>query len=203
MRKSQSNIRSLTKQTLILNLEEDFSDTHLLTQIGKGDKSAMTEFVSRHYNRIADFAQKHLGKKTDAEDVAQEVFMRVWQKAPLWEDRELPPLSWLYRIAYHRCIDELRKYKPETQPDMLDCLTSNDLPDKSLQQQQQDEILYRALRSLPQRQYTAIILCNIQGVSNREAALTMDISVEALESLLSRERKNLRLLLVDTAGESS
>lgn len=174
-----------------------------MERIGSGDKSAMTEFVSRYYNRILDFAKRHLHRLSDAEDIAQEAFIRVWRKASQWQDRQLPPHSWLYRITYNLCIDQLRKQKPETDVDEQDNLANDDLPEKNLYQQQTEKLLANALRALPERQCTAIVLCNYQGFSNRDAASIMDITIEALESLLSRGRRQLRKTLIDLQGMQS
>jgi len=171
-------------------------DRHLFEHIGLGDKAAMTEFVSRYYHRIRDFAFRHLNRVADAEDVAQETFIRVWRKAPDWQDREIPPHSWLYRITYNLCIDELRKRKPECDVDEQYDLADNDSPEGNLYQHQKDKLLAKAMGSLSEGQRTAIVLCNYQGFSNRDAASVMDITVEALESLLARGRSNLRKQLM-------
>ena len=173
----------------------DKDDRHLFEHIGQGNQAAMTEFVSRYYRRITDFAFRHLNRIADAEDVAQEAFIRVWRKAQDWQDRELPPHSWLYRITYNLCVDELRKRKPECDVDEQYYLVNDDSPEGNLYQQQKDKLLAAAMRLLSESQRTAIVLCNYQGFSNRDAASVMDISVEALESLLARGRSKLRIQL--------
>ncbi|MCG6971198.1 MAG: sigma-70 family RNA polymerase sigma factor [Gammaproteobacteria bacterium] len=167
-------------------------DLQLLTHIAQGSKAAMTEFISRYYQRITDFAWRHMGRKADAEDIAQETFIRVWRKARDWQDRQLPPHSWLYRITYNLCIDELRKRKPQTDVDEHFDLSGNDSPESNLYQLQKDKLLATAFATLSETQRTAIALCNYQGLSNKEAAHVMDVSVEALESLLARGRAKLR-----------
>ena len=171
-------------------------DRELFEHIGQGNKAAMTEFVSRYYHRIMDFSYRHLNRVADAEDIAQEAFIRVWRKAPQWQDRELPPHSWLYRITHNLCIDELRKRKPECDVDEQYHLANDDSPEGNLYQQQKDQLLAAAIRSLSEGQRTAIVLCNYQGFSNRDAAAVMDITVEALESLLVRGRSKLRKQLM-------
>lgn len=175
----------------------DMNDQQLLQNIGQGSKAAMTEFISRHYRRIMEFALRHVNRKADAEDITQETFIRVWRKAVDWQDRDLAPLSWLYRIAYHLCIDILRKKKPETDVDEQYQLSSEDSPEHNVYQQQKDKLLAAALQSLSHGQRTAIFLCNFQGFSNRDAASVMDITIEALESLLARGRNKLRQQLIE------
>lgn len=175
-----------------MELWADHDDQQLLKHIGQGSKAAMSELITRYYQRIVDFAFRHMSRKADAEDVAQETFIRVWRKAQDWQDRQLPPRSWLYRITYNLCIDELRKRKPETDVDEQHDLSNDDSPESNVYQQQKDKLLAAAFATLSEAQRTAISLCNYQGFSNREAAGVMDISVEALESLLVRGRSKLR-----------
>jgi RNA polymerase sigma-70 factor (ECF subfamily) len=168
------------------------NDLQLLKHIGKGSKAAMTEFIARYYHRITDFALRHVGRKADAEDITQEAFIRVWSKARDWQDRQLPPHSWLYRITYNLCIDELRKRKPETDVDEQIDLSDDDSPESNVYQLQKDKLLAAAFSTLSEAQRTAIVLCNYQAFSNKDAAAVMDITVEALESLLARGRAKLR-----------
>ena len=177
------------------------NDQQLLEHIGQGSKAAMTEFISRYYQRILDFALRHVSHKADAEDIAQEAFIRVWRKAQNWQDRDLPPHSWLYRIAYNLCIDQLRKRKPETDVDEHFELSSDDSPEGNVYRQQKDTLLAAAFVTLSEAQRTAIVLCNYQGFSNRDAASVMDITVEALESLLARGRNKLRKQLCQTDSD--
>ena len=174
------------------------TDAQLLTEIAQGQKAALTEFITRYYRRIIDFAQRHLGSRTDAEDIAQESFIRIWRKAPLWQDRNLPAHSWLYRIAYNLCVDELRRRRPHSDIDEETALSSDMRPEENVYATQQQQLLAAALDALPLAQRTAIVLCNYQGLSNRDAATVLDVSVEALESLLSRGRAKLRHHLLDT-----
>ncbi len=171
-------------------------DAILMEKIACGDKSAYTEFLIRHLSAIVDFASRHVGRRVDAEDVAQEAFIRVWSKAPSWRAQDASPRSWLYRVTYHLCIDELRRRHPEASlRDAEDAADPGATPEESALRQARMGQLDGALRSLPERQRTAITLCAYHGLSNKETAATLDISIEALESLLSRGRRKLRQLL--------
>ena len=186
------------------------NDQQLLAHVARGDKSAMTEFISRYHRRILDFVRRQLGPSPDVEDIAQEAFIRVWCKAPQWQNQSgqnhLDPnadkaaRAWLYRITYNLCIDSLRRRKPDANGDSQEPQACGDdaLPEQILHQQQRQHRLNTALENLSAGQRTAIVLCNYQDLSNREAASVMDISVDALESLLARGRNNLRAQLIDT-----
>lgn len=184
---------------LIENSEdvESRQDVLLMSSIALGDKSAMTSFVSKHLSRIIQFAMRYLGRRQDAEDVAQEAFFRVWQYAERWESREIPPKNWLYKITYNLCIDEIRKRKNLVPEHEYLEPTSEDQPDTDLIKIEKKKQMDEALETLPERQRTAIVLYSFQGFSNRDAADIMEISVEALESLLARGRRKLKELLID------
>ena len=115
----------------------------------------------------------------------------MWTKAPQWQSRGVAPHSWLYRITYNLCIDALRKQKNRVAADSEASL-SMAIAEEPLQHEIQQRAIEQAIAILPERQRAAIVLCTYHGLSNREAAETMDISVDALESLLSRARRKLR-----------
>lgn len=175
-------------------------DSSLMALIATGDKIAMSTFVNRYLNSIVNFALRYVGQRCDAEDVAQEAFTRVWTKAAQWKQTEIPARNWLYRITYNLCIDIIRKRKraneSASQDDLVTCVT----PETQLGSSEKLSILAQALNTLPERQSTAIELCHYQGLSNREAANAMNITTEALESLLSRGRRKLRELLLTERG---
>jgi len=188
----------------------DKEDPQLMASIAQGNKAAMAEFVTRHIKRIKDFALRYVGPYGDVDDVVQETFFRVWRKAPQWQDKKLPPMNWLYRIAYNLCIDTIRKRKLQVSIDELEEKTSNEkqeivspvagLPENNIANMQTKETLAIAFDTLPERQRTAMILCHYHGQSNGEAALIMNLSIDALESLLSRGRRKLRAQLQDRRG---
>ena len=173
-------------------------DSQLMEAVAQGDREAFSEIVTRHVNAVINFALRYVGRRTDAEDMAQEAFIRLWKHAASWEPRGFSFRSWIYRITYNLCIDELRKRKPSSSvEDELD-LASGDQPDDELYRDEQQKKVSLALSALPERQRTAINLCVYQGMTNIDAAAVMDISVEALESLLSRARRTLRKTMTDS-----
>ena len=130
-----------------------------------------------------------LRNPTDAEDIAQDTFFRVWKKAHAYRPGKVQFTTWLHRIAHNLCIDQFRK-RSSTESPKLDGDWVATTPDES--QLDRMKIVNRALNDLPERQRTALILCALQGMSNSQAAEVIGVSLKALESLLSRARNTLR-----------
>jgi len=194
-------------QVIKINLWADKEDAVLMCSIADGDKAAMEEFVVRHIKRIKEFAARYVGSSSDEDDVVQETFFRVWTKASQWQDKKLSPINWLYRISYNLCIDTIRRQRKQSPKINIDEHTEQvsietiatiekSLPENKLADLETKKLLTFALEKLPERQRTAIILFHFHGQSNRDAAVIMDISVDALESLLSRGRRKLKEQLI-------
>lgn len=136
----------------------------------------------------------YLNNREDAEECVQDVFLKVHDKLPSFRgDAEVS--TWIYRIAVNTCIDALRKRRRRT---ILDRILSGkstnvefDHPGVKLEQQEATERIFRQLDLLPENQRTAIILSSIEGKTQKEIALIMNKGEKAVESLLSRARKNL------------
>lgn len=169
-----------------------------MVAVAQGDRDAFTEIVTRHLPPVVHFAMRYVGRRPDAEDVAQEAFIRLWKHAPEWEEKGFSIRSWIYRITYNLCIDELRKRKPMTTVEDEVTLASTEQPDEDLYQDQRQRRVAAALNDLPERQRTALVLCVYQGLSNQDAATVMNVSIEALESLLSRARRMLKNKMTET-----
>jgi len=172
-------------------------DLDLLRRIGTGDGAACAALVDRHLRRITGLAGHMLGNKADAEDVAQDVFLRVWQQAPKWRSGEAKFSTWLHRVTANLCTDRLRRRRETTLEAAGDPASEAPLPDAGLQEAAVVVRVQAALAQLPERQREAIVLCHYQELGNIEAADVMELSVDALESLLARGRRRLRQLLIE------
>jgi RNA polymerase sigma-70 factor (ECF subfamily) len=190
-----SNAHSMTND----KSDEEIADAALMAFIANGDREAFNTLLSRHLFAVVQFSKRYLSNQDDAEDVTQEAFFRVWQKAATWKAQGYSPRSWIYRIAYNLCIDEIRRRTGKAKITDADVNMNVALQPESLEQtvEKNTELsrLTDSLNLLPERQRTALSLCALQGLSNKEAAAVMEVSVEALESLLSRGRRQLRNLM--------
>jgi RNA polymerase sigma-70 factor (ECF subfamily) len=174
-------------------------DEELVRRVGQGDPAAIQAMVARKLPRMLTLAQRMLGDAAEAEDVAQEAMLRAWRQAPRWTPGQAKFDTWLHRVGLNLCYDRLRRRREiatDTPPDRPD---DGPAPDRGLLALETGARVEAALAKLPERQREAIVLCHYQELGNIEAAGLMNVSVEALESLLSRGRRALRTALADMA----
>jgi RNA polymerase sigma-70 factor (ECF subfamily) len=175
-------------------------DETLLAGVGRGDPTAVRQLLDRRLPRILALARRMLNDAGDAEDVAQETFLRAWRQARAWTPGQARFDTWLHRVALNLCYDRLRRRREvvtDAPPEQVD---PGPAPDAGLIGTELSKRVEAALAALPPRQREAIVLCHHQGLGNIEAAALMEISVEALESLLSRGRRALKASLADLRG---
>ena len=176
------------------------SDDQLLARVAVGDPAATRAMVARKLPRLLSLAGRMLGDSAEAEDVAQEAFLRIWKQASRWRPGEARFDTWLHRVALNLCYDRLRRRRELAFADPPDRADDGPAPDRGLQAADTGRRVGAALQSLPDRQREAIVLCHYQELGNIEAAAVMGVSVEALESLLGRGRRALRVALADMKG---
>jgi RNA polymerase sigma-70 factor, ECF subfamily len=172
-------------------------DQPLLARLAKGDEGAYRLLVQRHLSRVFALGRRMLGNEHDAEDVAQEAFLRVWRHAPVWQPGRARFETWLYRVTLNLCYDRLRRRRETTVDEMPDVADESPTAIEAHAGRDRARQVEAALAQLPERQRAALVLCHYQELSNAEAARLLEITVEALESLLARGRRTLRTLLAD------
>lgn len=169
-----------------------------------GDQSAFKLIWERYQRRVINVAYRLLGSREEAEEVAQETFLRVYLSAESYKPKaEL--FTYLYSIASHLALNRLRK-KKRSRWLSLDRLREDgkvgdgaefatdpgDQPDQSLERAEREAAVRRALDALPAAQRTAVVLSRYEGLSYAQIAEVMDISVSAVESKLHRAKRTLR-----------
>ena len=172
-------------------------DEELLARVARGDPAAVRALAARKLPRLLALAGRMLGDASEAEDVAQEAMIRAWRQAPTWAPGAARFDTWLHRVTLNLCYDRLRRRREiptETPPEQSD---EGPAPDRGLEASDVGRRVAAAMAVLPDRQREAVALCHYQEMTNIEAAAVMGVSVEALESLLSRGRRALRSALSD------
>jgi len=172
-------------------------DQELVTRVARGDPEAMRALVAAKLPRMMALAGRLLGDPVEAEDVAQETLLRAWKQAPRWAPGKARFDTWLHRVALNLCYDRLRRRREIATDAVPEQVDEGAGPDRGLLARDVGLRVDAALQRLPGRQREAIVLCHYQELGNIEAAGLMGVSVEALESLLSRGRRALRAALAD------
>jgi len=156
--------------------------------------TAFGELVRRHQTSAWRAAYRLLGDAAEAEDAAQDAFLKILDAAP----RYRPTASfrtYLYCVVTRLCLDRLQKKRP-IYVDRLPPRASDDPgPPDVLARQEQEKAIRRALDALPARQRAALILRHFEDLSYQEIADAMDASVKAVERLLARARDALQASL--------
>lgn len=171
-------------------------EDHLLfLQIAEGDPRAFRALVDKHGPPLLTYLTRLTKNQPEAEELAQEVFLRVWQRANDYQP-SYRASTWLHRIGHNLAVDQLRKRKRLTEmDDDLDAAPPSERPSALLENKQRQLSLRAALDALPLRQRTAMVLKYEQDFPNPEIANVLDLSVEAVESLLNRAKRQLKALL--------
>jgi RNA polymerase sigma-70 factor (ECF subfamily) len=180
--------------------DPDDPDDDMLARLANDDARAARELVSRKLPRVLALAQRLLGQRADAEDVAQEAFVRVWKQAPRWRRGEARLDTWLHRVVLNLCHDRLRgprATRGQTLRDLPDAVDAAPTPEQAFGRAQHSDRVTAALARLPLRQREALVLHYYQELPQAEVAALMDTSVDALESLLRRARSQLRAQLLE------
>ncbi len=179
------------------------SSEDLMARVAEGDEEAFEILVTRHQTPVLNLIYRFLGDRAQAKDLAQEVFLRVWQTAKTYEPKA-KLTTWIYRIATNLCLNELkaarrRKWFPfhrseEGTDDAIEDTYSDDSPNAEdlLLARERTRKISEALQTLPANQRMALVLKRYDDLPYEEIARIMDCSVSAVESLLVRAKKALQ-----------
>jgi RNA polymerase sigma-70 factor (ECF subfamily) len=179
----------------------DVTDEALLVAYGNGDREAARALTLRLAPRLYAHAVRMLADPAEAEDVTQEAMLRLWRIAPQWRQGEARVSTWLYRVVVNLCTDRLRRRRGVGLDGIDEPQDEQPGAERRLLDQARARALSDALAELPERQRMAVLLRHIEGLGNPEIAEIMDISVEAVESLLARGKRALARILADRREE--
>jgi RNA polymerase sigma-70 factor (ECF subfamily) len=180
--------------------EDDADDLRLMQLVGQGDTTAFEELVEKHQALVAGTVARMLGSNSDVEDIAQQVFIRVWKSARRYVPRA-KFTTWLLKITRNLVFNELRRTKRRAQvplqpegsgedPTLKDDM--NLAPDASLLETELQRTIEEAILQLPEAQRMALVLRRYEQLSYEQIAEVLDLSVPAVKSVLFRARAELR-----------
>jgi RNA polymerase sigma-70 factor, ECF subfamily len=167
------------------------SDSDLLTAVATRNQKAFAAIMARYYQPVYRVAWRLSAGHVDAQDVAQEAFLKLWNNPA--QIREAGAMkSWLMRVASNLVMDRYRQ-KPMQELETADTVIDQ-APSAvtTIDQKRIAQTIDAAIADLPDRQKQALIFVHFEHMTNIVAAATMDVSVDALESLLSRARRSLK-----------
>ena len=200
---------SATEPNLPARTEEDAEDVRLMGLVSAGDAGAFEHLVERHQRLVVGTVSRMLGNNSDAEDIAQQVFVRVWKSAKRYVPRA-KFTTWLLKITRNLVFNELRRRARHAQVPLQTEAEEQErpirdehavAPDASLLEQELQRAIDAAIAALPETQRLAVILRRYEELSYEEIAETLDQSVSAVKSLLFRARTELRSSLSRYLGE--
>jgi RNA polymerase sigma-70 factor (ECF subfamily) len=184
-------------------MNKEISSEDLMVWIAKGDEDAFEILVNRHQTSVLNLIYRFIGDRTQAKDLAQEVFVRVWQAAESYEPKA-KLTTWIYKITTNLCLNEIKsasrrrwflfQRSDEDSEKSIEETISDGSPtaeDLLLSKERTREIS-EALQSLPENQRMALILKRYDDLSYQEIAQIIGCSVSAVESLLVRAKRALQ-----------
>ncbi len=189
----------IQKSRVSSQLETAIEDFEIILEVLAGNRDAYGEIVRRYQERIRGYCRMLLSNEAQAEDAAQEVFIKAYQSLAKFRGNSSFS-TWLYRINANHCTDLLRKsarQKTESWDALLEkkgekaeALFSASSEDRSLEQ---SELLTKILSYLPEKARTILLLREIQGLSYQEIADTLECSIDAVKGQLKRARQEIEI----------
>jgi RNA polymerase sigma-70 factor (ECF subfamily) len=173
-----------------LDQTKDESESRLMALAARGDRESFAALVRHHQTTVLAIAFRHIGDRAEAEDVAQEVFLKLWRAAARYRP-DAPLTAYLRTLTVNACLDRRRKNRLSLVPDLDQERGAQD-PQADAERSERRAALASALALLPAPQRMAVVLFHFEGLTVRETARHLDLSPKAAESLLSRARATLR-----------
>jgi RNA polymerase sigma-70 factor (ECF subfamily) len=183
--------------------EEDADDLRLMRLVGRGDTTAFEQLIEKHQALVAGTVARMLGSNSDVEDIAQQVFIRVWKSARRYVPRA-KFTTWLLKITRNLVFNEMRRTKRRAHVPLQPELGAEDpplkdelnlAPDVSLLETELQQTIEEAILQLPETQRMALVLRRYEQFSYEQIGEVLDLSVPAVKSVLFRARSELRARL--------
>ena len=172
------------------------SDADLTTAVCGQDKTAFSALISRHYQAVYRVAWRACRNDADSEDVTQEAFLKLWNNPSQLRDGNAVK-GWLMRVASNLIMDKFRQKPMQELEDAVHVADGSVPADAVLDRAHVSSRIDHVIAGLPERQRLALTMVHFEHLTNIAAAAAMEISVDALESLLARGRRSLKATLAD------
>ena len=175
------------------------TDDQLIALSRDGDADAIASLVARHADAVYRIAFRLVGRKAEAEDIAQDVLMRMLGYREGWLSK-ISFRVWIRRAVYNRMVDVYRKHRPWQHSDLEAAASLDDgspAQDAALAARRRQAAVASAVLALPLRQRMAVTLCFFEQMSLAEAGAVLKVSAGAVESLLHRAKIALKQKLLD------
>jgi len=184
-------------------------DVRLMLEFQEGNKASFETLMKKFYPRLLNFINRYVGIREIAEDLTQEVFIKVYNNAANYQPKAKFS-TWVFTIARNISLNELRTHKRKTisldesfqapggqlQRQIADDTATN--PNEDLVKQERIAAIKKAIHELPENQRVAVLLRRYEDFSYEEIAQSMNTTVKAVKSLLNRAKENLRNILSST-----
>lgn len=167
-------------------------DDSLMQRVADGDHGAFELLMRRNMRRALGIAHGVLGNAGDADEIAQEAFMRVWQHAKRWDPDQAAFSTWFYRIVLNLCLDRKRKAQWVPLEDAPERPDESPSAPELIASEQERQAVARALETLSERHRAAVSLFYFQGLSAKDSAQAMNLKPGAFGQLLLRARQAIK-----------
>ena len=177
------------------------NENELISRLKLGEEPAFKILVETYQNRVYSSVLNILQNAVEAEDAAQETFIKIYESINSFKE-ESTLATWIYRIAIRKALEKIRMKKnrerlhsilPWWMPIEVKSLDAAYLnPGIKIEHKEKATIILKAISELPNNQRIAFTLVRVQGMKHEEASEIMQISIKAIESLLSRAKENLK-----------
>ncbi len=183
-------------------LIKEISDEALVEKMKAGSEAAYTELVRRYMKKAYSIAYQFVGNSEDAKDLSQDVFIKIYQSISSFRE-EYKFFSWFYRILMNHCINFRKKESKflfntqELTDYRISDSSENGLIDEKIQKDELRTEINRAIAKLPLKQREIVILCEIEGLSQREVSEILNMSEGTVRSRLFYARRKLKKYLMN------
>ena len=183
------------------------SDADLLPGCRSGDEAAWKALVERYTRKVFGLAYRFTGRAAEAEDLTQEVFVKVYQTLHRYRETDGPFGAWLMAVARNHAIDHYRRGRQERlrrteDPLVLETAPAGDEhPIAGIERDERAQLLHAGLRALPRELRTPLVLCDLQGLSYDEIASTLEVPLGTVKSRINRARLELAKRLLRRRAE--